>query len=496
MYRERIRMKSLLDKVMNVEEAAQFVKDGMVVGMSGFTRAGDAKLLPPVLAERAKKEKLNIAVMTGASLGLDLDKMMAESGLTARRMPYQADPTLRKHINDGKVMYIDSHLSHTPELLRAHQIGKVDVAIVEATAITKEGGIVPTTSVGNSPTFAMQADKIIIELSTVIPLELEGTHDIYIPQARPNRPPLPIMAPDTRIGLPYIPVDPSKIAAIVVSNKPDSASTVTAPDDETQAIANHLIEFFKHEVKKGRYGEALRPLQAGIGSIANAVMSGFIDGPFSGLTMYSEVLQDSTFELIDAGKMDFASCCSLTLSAACAENVIPHLDKYRDKIVIRPQEISNHPEVVRRLGIIGINTALEFDMYGNVNSTHVNGTHMMNGIGGSGDFARNCFQTIFVTKSLAKGGNISSIVPMVTHTDHTEHDVMIVATEIGLADLRGLAPRERPAVIIENCVHPSYRDQMRDYYREALKRGGQTPHVLENAFSWHTRYRETGSMKG
>ncbi len=308
MYRERIRMKSLLDKVMNVEEAAQFVKDGMVVGMSGFTRAGDAKLLPPVLAERAKKEKLNIAVMTGASLGLDLDKMMAESGLTARRMPYQADPTLRKHINDGKVMYIDSHLSHTPELLRAHQIGKVDVAIVEATAITKEGGIVPTTSVGNSPTFAMQADKIIIELSTVIPLELEGTHDIYIPQARPNRPPLPIMAPDTRIGLPYIPVDPSKIAAIVVSNKPDSASTVTAPDDETQAIANHLIEFFKHEVKKGRYGEALRPLQAGIGSIANAVMSGFIDGPFSGLTMYSEVLQDSTFELIDAGKMDFASC--------------------------------------------------------------------------------------------------------------------------------------------------------------------------------------------
>ena len=117
-----------------------------------------------------------------------------------------------------------------------------------------------------------------------------------------------------------------------------------------------------------------------------------------------------------------------------------NLERYKDKLVLRPQEISNHPEVVRRLGIIGINTALEFDIYGNVNSTHVGGTKMMNGIGGSGDFARNAHLAIFVTKSIAKGGNISSVVPMVSHVDHTEHDVDILVTEQGLADLRGLAP--------------------------------------------------------
>jgi succinyl-CoA:acetate CoA-transferase len=99
-----------------------------------------------------------------------------------------------------------------------------------------------------------------------------------------------------------------------------------------------------------------------------------------------------------------------------------------------------------------------------------------------------------VTKSIAKNGDISSIVPMVSHVDHPEHDVDLLITEQGLADLRGLAPRERALVVIENCIHPTYRDLMRDYYKEALARGGQTPHVLEKAFSWHERFKTTGSM--
>jgi succinyl-CoA:acetate CoA-transferase len=150
--------------------------------------------------------------------------------------------------------------------------------------------------------------------------------------------------------------------------------------------------------------------------------------------------------------------------------------------------------VIRRLGLIAMNTALEADIYGNVNSTHVGGTHMMNGIGGSGDFAGNAYLTTFVTKSIAKNGKISSIVPMVSHVDHPEHDVDLLVTEQGLADLRGLAPRERAKVVIENCVHPTYRDALRDYYRDALTRGGQTPHILEKAFSWHESFRNTGSM--
>ncbi|KAB7742679.1 succinate CoA transferase [Parvibaculum sedimenti] len=494
MYRDRIRNAGLYNRIVTADEAALLIRDGMTVGMSGFTRAGEAKAVPLALAERAKREPMKITLMTGASLGNDLDKTFAEAHLLSRRIPFQSDPGLRKAINAGEVMFVDQHLSETVEMLRTHQLPDIDIAIVEAVAITETGGIVPTTSVGNSASFAILAPKVIVEINLTQPLLLEGLHDIYIPTKRPHREPIPIVAPEGRAGLPYIQIPPEKIAAIVITEKLDSSAKVTPPDDETRAIAGHLIEFLRHEVKMGRMGTDLRPLQAGIGSVANAVLHGLIDSPFHDLKMYSEVLQDSTFDLFDAGKLVFASASSITLSAEKHDEVMPNIGAYKGRLLLRPQEISNHPEVVRRLGVIAINTALEFDIYGNVNSTHVGGTHMMNGIGGSGDFARNGFLSIFVTKSTAKDGKISSVVPMVSHVDHTEHDVGILITEQGLADLRGLAPRERAALVIRNCAHPSYRDALADYYTRAAARDGHTPHVIEEALSWHAALRERGTM--
>ena len=492
---ERIRRSDLHNKVMSAQQASLFIKDGMTVGMSGFTRAGEAKAVPRALAERVRENPMKINLMTGASLGNDLDKLLTESGALARRMPFQVDSTLRKAINNGEVMFIDQHLSETVEQLRNHQLTMPDVAVIEAVAITEEGHIVPTTSVGNSASFAIFAKQVIVEINMLHQPELEGLHDIYIPSYRPTRTPVPLVKVDDRIGSTAIPIDPAKIVGIVFTNQSDSFSTVTDPDADTAAIARHLVNFFKEEVAQQRMPANLGPLQAGIGNIANAVMMGLLDSDFKDLTMYSEVLQDSTFDLIDAGKLDFASGCSIILSDRCNAQVFNNLEKYRDKLVLRPQEMSNHPEIVRRLGIIAINTALEFDIYGNVNSTHVCGTKMMNGIGGSGDFARNAHVSVFVTKSIAKGGAISSVVPMVSHVDHTEHDVDILVTEQGLADLRGLAPRERAIEVIKHCVHPDYRNAMLDYYERACVRGGHTPHILEEAFSWHTRLEQQGTMK-
>lgn len=492
---ERIRRSDLHNNVMSAQQASLFIKDGMTVGMSGFTRAGEAKAVPRALAERVRENPMKINLMTGASLGNDLDKLLTESGALARRMPFQVDSTLRKAINNGEVMFIDQHLSETVEQLRNHQLTMPDVAVIEAVAITEEGHIVPTTSVGNSASFAIFAKQVIVEINMLHQPELEGLHDIYIPSYRPTRTPVPLVKVDDRIGSTAIPIDPAKIVGIVFTNQSDSFSTVTDPDVDTAAIARHLVNFFKEEVAQERMPANLGPLQAGIGNIANAVMMGLLDSDFKNLTMYSEVLQDSTFDLIDAGKLDFASGCSIILSERCNAQVFNNLEKYRDKLVLRPQEMSNHPEIVRRLGIIAINTALEFDIYGNVNSTHVCGTKMMNGIGGSGDFARNAHVSVFVTKSIAKGGAISSVVPMVSHVDHTEHDVDILVTEQGLADLRGLAPRERAIEVIKHCVHPDYRNAMLDYYERACVRGGHTPHILEEAFSWHTRLEQQGTMK-
>ncbi|TQR10352.1 acetyl-CoA hydrolase/transferase family protein [Psychrobacillus soli] len=491
---ERIKDSSLHDLVVQAENAASWIRDGMTLGLSGFTRAGDAKAVPFALVERAKKEKFKVNIFTGASLGSDLDKVLSEAGIINKRLPFQADATMRKNINAGNHLFVDQHLSHTAEMIRNGVLPQIDFAIVEAVSITADGMIIPTTSVGNSLAFVTHAKNIIVEINVDQSEQLEGLHDLYEPAEQGRRLPIPLTKADDRIGTVGMPVDTDKIRGIVFTKYMDSPSPIVPPDHETEEMAQHLISFLREEVHAGRLSNNLAPLQAGIGSVANAVLHGLIDSEFEDLQVYSEVLQDSVFELIDAGKVNFASACSITLSEEMMKQVYGNLEKYRDKLVLRPQEITNHPEIIRRLGLISINTALEFDIYGNVNSTHVSGTKMMNGIGGSGDFARNAKLAIFVTKSIAKGGNISSIVPFVAHVDHTEHDVDVVVTEQGYADLRGLAPRERAQLIINNCVHPMYKAQLRQYFEEALTRGGQTPHVLEKAFSFHTNLAKNGTM--
>ncbi len=493
---QRIRHNGLRERIVTAEQAQSWIQDGMTIGVSGFTKSGDAKAVLHALVDRVEQsgEKLSINLFSGASLG-EIDNRLGLHHMTARRLPYQSDPLLRKGINVGDVGYMDQHLSHTAEMLRSGYLGEMDLAIIEATAITENGGIVPTTSVGNSPVFVEQAKRVIVEINVNIPEAFEGIHDIYLPEKRPNRTTVPITKVSDRIGTPYIPCDPDKIIGIVFSTKTDTPSSIVPADEETERMAGFILDFFEHEVRMGRMPNNLLPLQSGVGSVSNAVLSGLARSKFENLEIYTEVMQDAVFEMFDAGKVSFASACSFTLSEQISDRILNHISDYRDKIVMRPQEISNHPEVVRRLGVIAMNTALELDIYGNVNSTHVGGTHMMNGIGGSGDFARNASLTMFVTKSIAKGGRISSIVPFATHVDHTEHDVDVLVTEQGIADLRGLTPRERAKTIIENLAHPDYKEELLEYFKRACARGGQTPHLLEEALSWHRRFAETGDMR-
>ncbi|WP_047151020.1 succinate CoA transferase [Aneurinibacillus tyrosinisolvens] len=496
MLSRRLRDKRLENRIVSAEEAAAWIKDGMTLGLSGFTQAGDAKAVPRALVDRVKKEniQLKVNVYTGASLGSEIDGLMAEAGIINRRLPFQAEKRMRGKINQGEILYTDQHLSHTAELVRSDVLLPIDIAIVEAVAITEEGELVLSTSVGNTTVFVEKAKEVIIELNLAQPEAFEGVHDLYFPGPQGERGPIPLQKVDQKIGSQTLSVPAEKIKGIVITEEKDVTSSIVPPDEETAMMAKHLIGFLRNEVKAGKLTNKLAPLQSGIGSIANAVLHGFLDSEFTDLEVYSEVLQDAVFDLLDAGKVRFASGCSIILSPGKMKSVLPNFEKYREQIILRPQEITNHPEIIRRLGLIAINTALEVDIYGNVNSTHVMGSNMMNGIGGSGDFARNARLGIFVTKSIAKNGNISSVVPFISHVDHTEHDVDVIVTEQGIADLRGLAPRERAALIINKCAHPSYRQQLMEYFEEACQRGGQTPHVLEKALSWHIQYEKEGTM--
>ncbi|HWR01183.1 MAG TPA: acetyl-CoA hydrolase/transferase family protein [Chlorobaculum sp.] len=498
----RILNKSLQSKIMSAEQAASLIPSGVNVGMSGFTGSGYPKSVPQALAKHIAEannagQKFKISVWTGASTAPELDGALAEADGVEMRLPYQSDPICRKRINAGQMEYLDIHLSHVAQFVWFGFLGKLDIAVVEVAGILEDGRLIPSSSIGNNKTWLDQADKVILEVNSWQSPQLEGMHDIYYGTALPpHRLPIPLVHPHDRIGEQYFHCDPEKIIAIVETDAPDRNSPFSPPDENSNLIAGHILEFFEHEVKKGRLPKNLLPLQSGVGNIANAVMAGLNNGPFENLTAYTEVLQDGMLDMLRSGKLSMASATAFSLSDAGLEEFTKNIDSYRDKIVLRPQEISNHPEIIRRLGVLAMNGIIEADIYGNVNSTHVMGSAIMNGIGGSGDFARNAYISIFMTPSQAKNGKISCIVPMVSHVDHTEHDVQVLVTEQGLADLRGLSPNQRAKVIIENCAHPNFKDALLDYHDRALKNsfGKHTPHLLDEALSWHQRNLTLGHM--
>ncbi|HUB33689.1 MAG TPA: acetyl-CoA hydrolase/transferase family protein [Bryobacteraceae bacterium] len=485
---------------LSAAEAAAIIQNGQTVAFSGFTPAGAPKAVSLALAERATREheagqEFQIGVLTGASTGPSLDGALAKARAIKFRTPYQTNSDLRDRINAGQTRFFDLHLSMMPQVTRYGFLGPVDVAVVEAADLMAGGGILLTSAVGTAPTFCKMAKKIIVELNRHHPPALLGMHDIYEPANPPDRHEIPVYKPSDRIGSPIITVDPSKIVGIVETDLEDEARGFSEISPLTERIGNNVAEFLAAQIRAGLIPRSFLPIQSGVGDIANSVMGALgRHKEIPDFDMYTEVVQDSVVGLIEMGRVRFASSCSLTVTPPVLRKVYDNLKFFRERVLLRPQEISNSPEVIRRIGVISINTAIEVDIFGNVNSTHVLGRKLMNGIGGSGDFTRNAYLSVFTCPSAAKGGRISTVVPMVTHVDHSEHSVQAIATEIGVADLRGKSPFERANEIIDNCAHPDFRDLLRSYLH--IVEGAQTPHTLSAAFRMHEQFERTGDMRG
>ena len=487
-------------KFVTAEEAASYVNNGDVIGFSGFTPAGCPKEVPTAIAKRAEAfhaegKEFKIGMYTGASTGDSLDGALARANAILFRTPYQSNKDLRVALNAERAPYFDMHLSVLAQELRFGFMPKPKFAIIEVCDLTDDGELVLTSGVGISPTIAQLADYIIIEWNHNHPKELRGFHDLYQPLDPPYRKEIPIYKPSDRIGSTVLKVDPSKILCVVRTERNDEVGGFSATDEITDQIGANVASFLANELKTGRIPAEFLPIQSGVGNIANAVMASLGANPdIPAFEMYTEVIQDAVIDLMKHGRIKFASGCSLTVTNPVLKSIYADLDFFRDKIVLRPSEISNNPEIARRLGLITINTALEVDIFGNVNSTHVLGSKMMNGIGGSADFTRNAYISIFTTPSMAKGNKISSIVPMVSHVDQTEHSVNVIITEHGIADMRGKSPIQRAEEIIENCVAPEYKQMLRDYIKLAGVK--HTPQTLAACFGMHIEFAKTGSMLG
>lgn len=484
---------------MSAEDAAAMINNGDTLGLSGFTAPGAPKFITEALAKRAVAEheagrEFKVNILTGASTSDHVDGCLSRANAINFRAPYQNVPDLRKRINAHDCHYCDRHLSEMSQEVRYGFYGGIDYAIIEAADINDKGEIILGTGIGNIPTYAKLAKKIFIELNDKLPSSIYGMHDVIMLQDPPYRREIPVYAANDRIGSPVLKVDPAKVVGIVRTSSYDGVKPFTAVDEVSSQIGANVVNFLISEYRAGRLPAEFLPLQSGVGNVANAVLYGLGESkelpPFM---MYTEVLQDAVLELIKKGKCTFASTCSMTVADATEEQLFSNIDFFHDKIMMRPAEISNNPEVIRRIGVIAMNTALEADIFGCVNSTHVLGTKMMNGVGGSGDFTRNGYISIFSCPSLTKGGAISNIVPMVAHPDHSEHSVDIIVTDQGVADLRGKDPVQRAHEIINNCAHPSYRPLLNDYLK--MGKGGQTPHSLNAAFAFHNAFNETGDMR-
>ena len=382
---------------LTADEAAVLIPNGAMVAVSGFTPAGAPKSVPRALAKRARElhhagTPFQVKLLSGASTGAACDDELAAAEAVSWRAPYMTSAPMRQLANTGKIEFVDMHLSHVAQVVMEGFLGPIDFAIIEATEITPDGKVYLTTGIGNTPTFLQCADKVIIELNAYHSPRLREITDILMLPTPPRRIPTPIHDPLDRLGRDYATVNPSKVIAVVHTNEPDGGRAFAAPDESSRRIAEHVAGFFMQEIRSGRIPSEFLPLQSGVGNICNAVLSGLAScKEIPRFKVYTEVLQDAMLDLIASGKSLGASATALTLSDQKLKFLYQNFDEFADRIVLRPQEISNNPGIARQLGVIATNTAIEVDLYGHVNSTHIMGTQIVNGLGGSGDFERNAY---------------------------------------------------------------------------------------------------------
>jgi succinyl-CoA:acetate CoA-transferase len=466
--------------VRDATTVAAGVAADATLAVSGFGSVGDPKATPAALA--ASDRDLALTVVSGGSTGEAVDGALVEADAVTRRFPFVATDEARAAVDDGRIAFADRHVAGLADEVAFGRLGDPDVAVVEAVAVG-EGWLAPSTSLGQTPAYVAAADEVVVEVNRAQPRGLARLHDVYRPAAPPDREPIPLTDPAGRIGAPRVVFDPAKLRAVVETDRPDDPYEFREPTAADEAVAANLVRFLATERGRDPVLRETLTLQFGVGSLGNALMgalagSSLADGR---LRYFGEVVQDGLLDLLDTGALDGASATALALSEAGQERLFADLDRYADEVVLRPTDVSNAPALVDRFGVVAVNSALSVDIYGHANVTHVDGTRIVSGVGGGGDFARAAHLSVVALPSTAKGGGVSRVVPFVRHVDHTEHDVDVVVTDHGVADLRGLDPRERADRLVE-LADPAHRPALRSYRERAS--GGHVPHDLETAFDW------------
>jgi succinyl-CoA:acetate CoA-transferase len=285
-----------------------------MVLVSGFGSVGYPKEVPLALA-RSDRD-LSLTLVSGGSVGKEIDVELVEADAIDRRFPYQARSPIREAVNDGRIEFHDRNISTLGDEVQYGALADADIVIVEALA-AGEDWLVPSTSIGHTPAYVDGADALIVEVNRAQPLELRQLHDVYHPGTPPNREPVPLESPVDRIGDEFVHFDSEQLVAVVETDRRDQPYTFRTPTETDLRIAGNLRDFLETEVRGSPLFEESVRLQFGVGSLGNALMSALGDAEFGDrdLIYYGEVVQDGLLDLLDDGQLRAASATSLALSA-------------------------------------------------------------------------------------------------------------------------------------------------------------------------------------
>lgn len=474
MMMERVRLREFESKVMDpMNVVKNFIVNGLSIGFGGMGGQSVPKAIPRAIAELVEKENLQISLNIFAGGGGTPQFERSLSKIDVRRRYYYLSGNYsRNRVNEAKTELFDYWVGEYSRSLREGSINsgkKLDLTVIEATAIDNSGNIVPSLSVDASTALIDASKKLIIEINESKPI-LSGLHDIYkLMRGRP----IEIRSVKDKIGLPYISVPRSKIAAIVLtSEREEAGGSYSAVEEQDLRISENIVEFLEGEYQRHKIS-VRNPIQLGAGPIASAVMEKLARNH---LRVWSEITPAKWTESLGS-KVDYISASAFYIlpgEEKFLDFIYENLNYIRKHAILRPSEIANSMEIISRLEVVVLQQAIEIDIFGNANVSHINGK-IYNGVGGSGEFTRAAKLTILVLPSTASKGRYSRIVPMLSNVDIPKQDIDVIITEVGIADLRGLSPRERATLIIDHCSNQKFKDMLNEYYFKALKSGGHLP---------------------
>ena len=331
-------------------EGAAMINDGENIGFSGFTPNGVPKAVIRELSKRAIAEHdagkpFKVGILTGASSCQSLEGDFANANAIKFRAPFSTNADFRRHANLGEIDYEDMHLGHMAERLRRGFYGDIDWAIIEVSAIEDAGDklrIFLTSADGIVPTIVRLAKRVILELNTFHDPRVRYLHDEYECAEYPYRQPIPLLTVGGRIGKEYLELDPSKLVGVVECCIPEEARSFKAVTPETEAIGNHVVDFFLNDIKKGHIPPSMFPIQSGVGVTGNAVMRAIgNNAQLPKLEVFSEVVQDAIIDMMLEDKIAHASVAAMTVSNECLRKVYDNIDFFKSRITLRPSELSN-----------------------------------------------------------------------------------------------------------------------------------------------------------